>query len=119
MRLILPPDNCYNAAAAVRPVVSGLPAQQSLDQPLCDASQATLIVSALTLAAVAPLMQLALPQSENSPLAEVGNDVTIIEPPCRDHLVKFASRLPCGGPLAVLAHQSLPGRARMQMSLEN
>lgn len=40
VRWIPPPANCYNATAAGRPVVSGLPAQQSLDRPLFNATQA-------------------------------------------------------------------------------
>lgn len=100
MRLILPPANCYHATSAVRPVVSGLPALQSLDQPLCDASQAT-------------PHSVCLDTGSCSPPDAAGSAIVGKQPSsrgrewCRDHFVKFASRLPCGGPLTVLAHQSL------------
>lgn len=113
VRWILPPASCYNPRATDRTGVSGLPAQQSLDEPICNESQALFhnachdIVSCSPPRAVGSAIVRKQPWGKVRKWCQHYGALTeiILSFSCRP--TGFTSRFPCGGPLTTLAHQNL------------
>lgn len=125
VRWILPPASCYNPRATDRSGVSGLPAQQSLDEPICNESQALFHNACHDIVSCSPPRAVGSAIVRKQPWGKVRKWCQHYGAPHRDHPVIqlqahwLHQQVSMCRTLNDAGSPEPAGKAGMQMSLEN